>query len=99
EADRFPVTAAHAFAALDGATAGAVAEGCVGGGTGMCCAEFRGGIGTASRVVAAGAETWTVGALVQANYGSRDLLRVDGVPVGREIGRGVVPSHPGVRAG
>jgi D-aminopeptidase len=99
EADRFPVTAAHAFAALDGATGGAVAEGCVGGGTGMICHEFKGGIGTASRVVATGPETWTVGALVQANYGSRDLLRVDGVPVGREIGRDVVPSHRDVPAG
>jgi len=98
EADRFPVTAAHAYAALDGASGGAVAEGCVGGGTGMICHEFKGGIGTASRVVAAGAAAWTVGALVQANYGSRDLLRVDGVPVGREIGRDVVPSHRDVPA-
>jgi D-aminopeptidase len=93
EADRFPVTAAHAFAALDGAASGAVAEGCVGGGTGMICHEFKGGIGTASRVAAAAGTAWTVGALVQANYGSRDLLRVDGVPVGLEIGRDVVPSH------
>jgi D-aminopeptidase len=98
EADRFPVTAAHAFAALDGAASGAVAEGCVGGGTGMICHEFKGGIGTASRVVAAAGADWTVGALVQANYGSRDLLRVDGVPVGREIGRDVVPSHRDVPA-
>jgi D-aminopeptidase len=98
EADRFPVTAAHAYAALDGASGGAVAEGCVGGGTGMICHEFKGGIGTASRVAAAGAAAWTVGVLVQANYGSRDLLRVDGVPVGREIGRDVVPSHRDVPA-
>jgi D-aminopeptidase len=93
EADRFPVTAAHAFEALDRASSGAVSEGCVGGGTGMICHEFKGGIGTASRVVTAAGASWTVGALVQANYGSRDLLRVDGVPVGREIGRDVVPSH------
>src|SRR5262245_25915981 len=93
EADRFPVTAAHAFAALDGASSGRVPEGCVGGGTGMICHEFKGGIGTASRVVTPAGETFTVGVLVQANYGSRDLLRVDGVPVGREIGRDVVPSH------
>jgi D-aminopeptidase len=99
EADRFPVMAAHAFAALDAATGGAVPEGCVGGGTGMICHEFKGGIGTASRAAATGAGTWTVGALVQANYGSRDLLRVDGVPVGREIGRDVVPSHRDVPAG
>jgi D-aminopeptidase len=98
EAERFPVTAAHAFAALDGASAGAVPEGCVGGGTGMICHEFKGGIGTASRVVATDGGTWTVGVLVQANYGSRDLLRVDGVPVGLEIGREVVPSHRDIPA-
>jgi D-aminopeptidase len=93
EADRFPVTAAHAFAALDGAASGPVPEGCVGGGTGMICHEFKGGIGTASRVVTAAGSPRTVGVLVQANYGLRDLLRVDGVPVGLEIGRDVVPSH------
>jgi D-aminopeptidase len=93
EADRFPVGAAHAFAALAGAAGGPVPEGCVGGGTGMICHEFKGGIGTASRVVTAAGAAWTVGALVQANYGARELLRVDGVPVGREIGRDVVPSH------
>jgi D-aminopeptidase len=98
EAERFPVTAAHAFAALDGASSGPVAEGCVGGGTGMICHEFKGGIGTASRIVQGAGTDWTVGALVQANYGSRDLLRVDGVPVGREIGRDVVPSHREVPA-
>jgi D-aminopeptidase len=93
EADKFPVTAEHAFAALDNAVAGPVAEGCVGGGTGMICHEFKGGIGSASRRVQTAGETYTVGALVQANYGQRELLRVDGVPVGREIGRDVVPSH------
>lgn len=93
EANRFPVTPIHAFEALDDAAGGAVAEGCVGGGTGMICHEFKGGIGTASRVVTAAGAACTVGALVQANYGSRDLLRVDGVPVGLEIGRDVVPSH------
>jgi D-aminopeptidase len=98
EADRFPVTAAHAFEALDGASSGAVPEGCVGGGTGMICHEFKGGIGTASRVVTAAGAAWSVGVLVQANYGSRDLLRVDGVPVGREIGRDMVPSHRDVPA-
>jgi D-aminopeptidase len=98
EAERFPVTATHAIAALDAAAGGLVAEGCVGGGTGMICHEFKGGIGTASRVVPAAGASWTVGALVQANYGSRDLLRVDGVPVGREIGRDVVPSHRDVPA-
>jgi D-aminopeptidase len=58
----------------------------------MNCHEFKGGIGTASRVVGEQDGGWTVGALVQANYGSRALLRVDGVPVGREISTGEVPS-------
>jgi D-aminopeptidase len=88
----FAVTAEHTFAALDAATAGPVAEGNVGGGTGMICHEFKGGIGTASRVAEGGFGRWTVGALVQANYGARHLLRVDGVPVGREIGLDQVPS-------
>jgi D-aminopeptidase len=74
ESEQFPVTEAHVHAALDGAPGGAVAEGCVGGGAGMICHEFKGGIGTASRVVPAGGAAWTVGALVQANYGSRDLM-------------------------
>ena len=87
----FPVTAEHAFAALDSAASGPVAEGNVGGGTGMICHEFKGGTGTASRVVQTAGEICTVGALVQANYGARELLRVDGVPVGREIGREIVP--------
>lgn len=88
----FPVTAEHAFKALNSAAGGAVAEGNVGGGTGMICHEFKGGTGTASRVVEVAGRRWTVGALVQANYGARGLLRVNGVPVGREIGTGVVPS-------
>jgi D-aminopeptidase len=78
----------HLFAALDSATGGPVAEGGVGGGTGMICHEFKGGTGTASRV----AGGWTVGALVQANYGRRERLTVDGVPVGREIPLSAVPS-------
>jgi D-aminopeptidase len=93
EADKFPVKAEHTFAALDGASDGRVAEGCVGGGTGMICHEFKGGIGTASRRVDTAGQSFTVGALVQANYGQRELLRVDGVPVGREIGKDIVPSH------
>jgi D-aminopeptidase len=64
----------------------------------MICHEFKGGVGTASRVATAAGASRTVGALVQANYGARDLLRVDGVPVGREIGRDVVPSHRDVPA-
>lgn len=93
EAGTFPITTEHAFAALDGAVSGPLAEGNVGGGTGMICHEFKGGTGTASRVVRIAGETYTVGALVQANYGARELLRVDGVPVGRMIGTDVVPSH------
>jgi len=93
DAGRRPVAAAHAIAALDVATSGPVTEGNVGGGTGMICHEFKGGTGTASRVVDAAGTRHTVGALVQANYGSRELLRIDGVPVGREIGADIVPSH------
>lgn len=88
----FHVRAEHLFAALDGARPGPVAEGGVGGGTGMICHEFKGGIGTASRVVADAAGGWTVGVLVQANYGERARLTVDGVPVGREIPTSEVPA-------
>jgi D-aminopeptidase len=88
----FHVTAAHVDAALAAASRGPVAEGGVGGGTGMVCHEFKGGIGTASRRTAETDGGWTVGALVQANYGSRELLRVDGVPVGIEIPTTEVPS-------
>jgi D-aminopeptidase len=72
----------HVAAAFETAAAGPVAEGNVGGGTGMVCHEFKGGIGTASRRVG----EWTVGVLVQANYGSRARFRVDGHPVGERIG-------------
>ncbi len=88
----FHVRPEHVRAALASAAGGPVAEGNVGGGTGMICHEFKGGIGTASRVVAPADGGWTVGALVQANYGSRSLLRIDGVPVGREIPTTMVPS-------
>jgi L-aminopeptidase/D-esterase-like protein len=81
----FHVKDRHAFEALDGARGGVVAEGNVGGGTGMVCYGFKGGIGTASRVTTAGAATYTVGVLVQANFGRRTQLLVAGVPVGREI--------------
>ncbi len=86
------VRAEHVFAALDAAASGPVAEGCVGGGTGMICHGFKGGIGTSSRVLPREEGGWTVGVLVQANYGSRSLLRVDGVPVGREIPVTEVPA-------
>ena len=82
----------HVDAALESAASGPVAEGGVGGGTGMVCHEFKGGIGTASRVLPPESGGWTVGVLVQANYGRRGLLTIDGVPVGREIPTSVVPS-------
>jgi D-aminopeptidase len=88
----FHVRAEHLRSALDSAAGGPVAEGNVGGGTGMVCHEFKGGIGTASRVIPDAVGGHTVGVLVQANYGKRSWLRVDGAPVGREIGRDEVPS-------
>jgi D-aminopeptidase len=90
--DGFHVTADHVDEALAAASGGAVPEGNVGGGTGMVCHEFKGGIGTASRIVDADSGGFTVGALVQANYGRRDWLRVDGVPVGEAIPVADVPS-------
>jgi D-aminopeptidase len=89
--DAFHITQAHALAALAAARGGPVDEGDVGGGTGMICHGFKGGIGTSSRVVATAGGSYTVGALVQANYGGRSELRVDGVPVGLEIGADRVP--------
>lgn len=91
--ETFPITTADALEALDSATTAPPAEGNVGGGTGMICHEFKGGTGTASRVATLGEGRLLVGALVQANYGARAMLRVDGVPVGREIGPERVPSH------
>ncbi|HLX86224.1 MAG TPA: P1 family peptidase [Terriglobales bacterium] len=85
----FHVQAEDAFHALDSAHGGPVEEGNVGGGTGMICNEFKGGIGTSSRVLDAKAGGYTVGVLVQCNYGRRDQLRIAGVPVGKEI-----PEHP-----
>jgi len=81
----FHVKPEDAFHALDTAHGGPVDEGNVGGGTGMICNEFKGGIGTASRVLDAKYGGFTVGVLVQCNYGQRDQLRIAGVPVGREI--------------
>jgi len=75
----------HVKEALQSASGGPVVEGSVGGGTGMICHEFKGGIGTASRRVPDEQGGWTVGALVQTNYGSRSTLRVDGAPVGRVL--------------
>jgi D-aminopeptidase len=79
------VTAGHAHRALAGAASGEVAEGSVGGGTGMICHGFKGGIGTASRH----AGDYVVGVLVQANHGRRSRFRVNGVPVGEVIGEGI----------
>ncbi|MCP1381605.1 DmpA family aminopeptidase [Runella salmonicolor] len=77
----FHVTREHVMQALDGAKNGPVAEGAVGGGTGMVCLGFKGGTGTASRVV----NGHTVGVLVQANFGSRGQLTIAGIPVGRAL--------------
>lgn len=79
------VTAADAVAALDSARPGPVAEGNVGGGTGMVCNGFKGGTGTASRKLPVAAGGYTVGVLVQCNYGSANGLRVAGIPVAREM--------------
>jgi D-aminopeptidase len=81
----FHVKPEDAFHALDTAHGGSVEEGNVGGGTGMVCNEFKGGIGTSSRVLDAKVGGYTVGVLVQCNYGQRDQLRIAGVPVGKEI--------------
>jgi L-aminopeptidase/D-esterase-like protein len=83
--DGFHVKKEHVFQALDSAKGGPVAEGNVGGGTGMVCHEFKGGIGTASRKLPDKAGGFTVGVLVQCNYGVRSQLTISGVPVGREI--------------
>src|SRR5438034_7093143 len=81
----FHVTEENAFAALDSARGRAVAEGNLGGGTGMICNQFKGGIGTASRLLPTTSGGYTVGVLVQCNYGSRARLSIAGVPVGQEI--------------
>ena len=94
------VRAEHVFAAIEGASAGPVAEGGVGGGTGMACCEFKGGIGTSSRVMPLAhplqgmeAGGFTVGVLVMSNFGRREHLLIDGVPVGREL-KDWNPPHP-----
>lgn len=79
------VSASRVREALDAATAGPLAEGNVGGGTGMNCYEFKGGSGTSSRIVGYGHHQFTVGAFVQANFGSRDELAIAGVPIGRAL--------------
>jgi D-aminopeptidase len=85
DANGFHVKPEDAFIALDSAHGGPVEEGSVGGGTGMVCNEFKGGIGTSSRVLEKKFGGYTIGVLVQCNYGQHDQLRIAGVPVGREI--------------
>ena len=85
DAEGFHVTREDVFAALDGASSGPVREGNVGGGTGMNCHGFKGGTGTASRVLEREAGGYTVGVLVQCNYGQRRRLTIAGAPVGQEI--------------
>lgn len=80
------------YAALDVATSGPVAEGCVGGGMGMQLFGYKGGIGTSSRVAAVAHARYTVGALVMTNFGDRPELRIDGIPVGRILSEDVPPA-------
>ena len=89
--DGFHVTSEIAVAALDAAKPGPVEEGNVGGGTGMVCFGFKGGIGTASRVVLIGGKTYTIGVLVQCNTGDRKVLRVAGTPVGQALAKRWLP--------
>jgi L-aminopeptidase/D-esterase-like protein len=81
----FHVKREHTVEAIEAANQGPVDEGNVGGGTGMICHQFKGGIGSSSRVVRIGTSEYVVGVLVQANYGLREQLTIAGVPVGREI--------------
>src|SRR4030095_11570362 len=83
DANGFHVKPEHVLAALDKARGGALAEGNVGGGTAMICHELKCGTGTSSRVVEIAGQRYTVGVLVQANYGVRSELRIAGVPVGK----------------
>jgi D-aminopeptidase len=90
----FHVKPEHVFAALDGAHGGAIAEGNVGGGTGMICHEFKCGTGTSSRVVKIDKNEYRLGVLVQANYGVRGELRIAGVPVGKVLQNDLLWSEP-----
>jgi D-aminopeptidase len=86
----------HVFSAIESASGGEVAEGNVGGGTGMICHEFKGGIGTASRALSDAEGGYVVGVLVQANHGSRKRLQIEGVPVGRELPAERIPAVSGL---
>ncbi|CAM5349844.1 Beta-peptidyl aminopeptidase BapA [Mycolicibacterium aubagnense] len=95
----FHVKPQHAMEAIERANGGSVAEGNVGGGTGMRCFGFKGGIGTASRAISIGKKSYTVGVLVQCNTGARQVLRISGVPVGRELNAKWLPCYaPGQSA-
>ncbi|MFW6692697.1 P1 family peptidase [Streptomyces sp. MAR4 CNX-425] len=93
------VAPAHAGAAIDAAAGGPVAEGGVGGGTGMRCYGYKGGSGTASRIVRYGSERYTVGVFVQANFGARRELVVAGAPLGRELAEAARRGDPGPGGG
>ncbi len=96
EGPAFHVTQEHVMEALNSARGGPVQEGNVGGGTGMKCHEFKGGIGTSSRIAETKIGSFTVGVLVQANHGAREDLLINGVPVGQEIGLEAIPAlQPG----
>jgi D-aminopeptidase len=101
--DAFHLTKSDLFIAMNRASSGPVKEGNVGGGTGMICHDFKGGIGTASRLIEIHDKTYTVGVLVQTNYGDRSFLRINGVPVGEMIGPDEVPTpwgdEPSLQAG
>ncbi|MFQ5548960.1 MAG: P1 family peptidase [Woeseia sp.] len=91
----FHVKPEHVFGALESAAGGPVAEGSVGGGTGMICHGFKCGIGTSSRIAETADGSYVLGVLVQANYGRRELLRVAGVPVGKYLGGDQAPVRGG----
>lgn len=90
----FHVKAEHVIQALDGARGGAIEQGSVGGGTGMICYDFKGGNGTASRLVKVAGRSYTVGALVQSNFGLRPECMILGVPVGRHLTGGELRGKP-----
>ena len=91
----FHVTVEHVLEAIDSAAGGPIEQGSVGGGTGMIAYDFKGGSGSASRVVEVGGEQYTVGAFVQANFGIRRELMVAGAPVGRHVTGNEIRSTPG----
>jgi D-aminopeptidase len=95
----FHIKKEHVFEALNNAMTGPVAEGNVGGGTGMVCHDFKGGIGTSSRVVTIGSIKYTLGVLVQTNYGIRRSLMIRGVPAGKEINDLMPEIHPSIERG